>query len=69
MGKDFDALPPAGADQRPQSAEDGRAQLNRISGKQLFEALLDIVMEGFFAVDVGVANKSRFLYRVGRAAG
>ncbi len=64
MGKDFDALPPQDRINALKALEDGRAQLTGISGKQLFEALLDIVMEGFFADPMYGGNKEKVAWKM-----
>jgi len=63
-GKDFDALASQDRINALKALEDGRAQLTGISGKQLFEALLDIVMEGFFADPMYGGNKDKVAWKM-----
>ena len=59
-GKDFDRLAPKEREAALKELESGKAALADFNGKQFFEALLKITMEGFFADPIygGNANKA-----------
>jgi gluconate 2-dehydrogenase gamma chain len=62
--RDFDALAPQDRIAALKALEEGKAQLTGINGKQLFEALLDIVMEGFFADPMYGGNKDKVAWKM-----
>lgn len=57
--KDFDRLAAKERESVLKSMERGKADLGTFDGKQFFEALLQIVMEGFFADPIYGGNKNK----------
>jgi len=56
-GKDFDRLAPPERAAALKDLESGKAALDDFNGKQFFEALLQITMEGFFADPIYGGNR------------
>lgn len=63
-GKEFDALPAQARVDALKALEDGKANLGSFSGKQFFEALLEIVMEGFFADPIYGGNRDKVSWKM-----
>ena len=59
FGKDFDRLAPKEREAALKELESGKAELNDFDGKQFFEALLTITMEGFFADPIYGGNRNK----------
>jgi gluconate 2-dehydrogenase gamma chain len=58
-GKDFDRLEPKEREAAFKALEAGKAALGEFDGKQFFEALLQITMEGFFADPIYGGNRDK----------
>ena len=58
-GKDFDRLAPKEREAALKVLESGKAELPEFNGKQFFEALLTITMEGFFADPIYGGNRNK----------
>jgi gluconate 2-dehydrogenase gamma chain len=58
-GKDFDRLAPPERATALKELEGGKAALDDFNGKQFFEALLQITMEGFFADPIYGGNRNK----------
>jgi gluconate 2-dehydrogenase gamma chain len=58
-GKDFDRLPSKERETALKELEGGKAALDDFDGKQFFEALLQITMEGFFADPIYGGNRDK----------
>ncbi|MEW6449938.1 MAG: gluconate 2-dehydrogenase subunit 3 family protein [Pseudomonadota bacterium] len=63
-GKDFDRLSPADRTTALKELDAGKAQLAGFSGKQFFEQLLQITMEGFFADPIYGGNRNKAGWRM-----
>jgi gluconate 2-dehydrogenase gamma chain len=63
-GKDFDRLPAKTREEILKTLEQGKAQLVDFNGKQFFEALLNIVMEGFFSDPIYGGNKDKVSWKM-----
>jgi gluconate 2-dehydrogenase gamma chain len=63
-GKDFDRLPVKTREEMLKSLEQGKAQLVDFDGKQFFEAMLNIVMEGFFSDPIYGGNKDKVSWKM-----
>jgi gluconate 2-dehydrogenase gamma chain len=63
-GKDFDRLAPQQREAALKELESGKAALNDFDGKQFFEALLTITMEGFFADPIYGGNRNKAGWRM-----
>jgi gluconate 2-dehydrogenase gamma chain len=63
-GKDFDRLLPEQREAALKELEAGKATLEDFNGKQFFEALLQITMEGFFADPIYGGNRDKAGWRV-----
>jgi gluconate 2-dehydrogenase gamma chain len=63
-GKDFDRLPATTREDVLKTLEQGKAQLVNFDGKQFFEALLNIVMEGFFSDPIYGGNKDKVSWKM-----
>ena len=59
FGKDFDRLAPKDREAALKELESGKAELDDFNGKQFFEALLTITMEGFFADPIYGGNRNK----------
>ena len=62
--KDFDRLSPKEREEALKALEAGKAELESFNGKQFFEALLTIVMEGFFADPIYGGNKDKVAWKM-----
>ena len=63
-GKDFDRLAPEQREQALKTLEQGKAEFAEFDGKQFFEALLAITMEGFFADPIYGGNRNKVAWRM-----
>jgi gluconate 2-dehydrogenase gamma chain len=63
-GKDFDRLAPKEREAALKELEAGKAALGDFDGKQFFEALLTITMEGFFADPIYGGNRNKAGWRM-----
>lgn len=63
-GKEFDRLTPKERDDVLKQMEQGKAELADFNGKDFFEALLTLVMEGFFADPIYGGNKNKVSWRM-----
>jgi gluconate 2-dehydrogenase gamma chain len=63
-GKDFDRLAPKEREAALKELEAGKAALGDFNGKQFFEALLTITMEGFFADPIYGGNRNKAGWRM-----
>jgi gluconate 2-dehydrogenase gamma chain len=63
-GKDFDRLAPAQRIAALKDLEGGKAVLDDFDGKQFFEALLEITMEGYFADPIYGGNRNKAGWRL-----
>lgn len=63
-GKDFDRLSPEQREAALKELEAGKAALEDFNGKQFFEALLRITMEGFFADPIYGGNRNKAGWRM-----
>ena len=64
FGKDFDRLSPKDREAALKELESGKAELSDFNGKQFFEALLRITMEGFFADPIYGGNRGMAAWRM-----
>jgi gluconate 2-dehydrogenase gamma chain len=63
-GKDFDRLEPNVREAALKELEAGKAAINDFDGKQFFEALLQIAMEGLFADPIYGGNRNKAGWRM-----
>jgi gluconate 2-dehydrogenase gamma chain len=63
-GKDFDRLSAKDREQALKDLEQGKAKLAGFDGKQFFEALLSITMEGFFADPIYGGNRDKVSWKM-----
>lgn len=63
-GKDFDRLAPQEREAALKELEAGKAALGDFNGKQFFAALLQIIMEGFFADPIYGGNRNKAGWRM-----
>ncbi len=63
-GKEFDRLSPKERDEVLKLMDQGKAELPNFNGKQFFEALLDVTMEGFFSDPIYGGNKNKVSWRM-----
>jgi gluconate 2-dehydrogenase gamma chain len=63
-GKDFDRLPLKDREAALKTLEAGKAELGALESKEFFEALLAIVMEGFFADPIYGGNKNKAAWKM-----
>ena len=63
-GKDFDRLTPAQREEALKTLEQGKAELAAFDGRQFFEALLTITMEGFFADPIYGGNRNKIAWKM-----
>jgi gluconate 2-dehydrogenase gamma chain len=63
-GKDFDRLPAKERDDVLKALDQGKAELDDFNSKEFLEALLQLVMEGFFADPVYGGNKSKVSWKM-----
>src|SRR5215470_12816510 len=63
-GKDFDRLTPKEREAALKELEAGKAELEDFNGKQFFEALLQIAMEGFFSDPIYGGNRNKVSWKM-----
>jgi gluconate 2-dehydrogenase gamma chain len=63
-GKDFDRLSPKERDDVLKLLDQGKAELVDFNGKQFFEALLDLTMEGFFSDPIYGGNRNKVSWKM-----
>lgn len=63
-GKDFDRLAPMQREEALKTLEQGKADLVDVDGRQFFEALLTITMEGFFADPIYGGNRNKVAWKM-----
>ena len=63
-GKDFDRLAVKEREDALKALEQGKAELGEFEGKQFFEALLQITMQGFFADPIYGGNRNKVAWRM-----
>jgi gluconate 2-dehydrogenase gamma chain len=63
-GKDFDRLSPQQREAALKELDGGKATLNEIDGKRFFDAMLEIVMEGYFADPIYGGNRNKAGWRM-----
>jgi gluconate 2-dehydrogenase gamma chain len=63
-GKDFDRLEAKRREEALKTLEAGKAELAGFDGKQFFEALLAITMEGFFADPIYGGNRDKVAWKM-----
>jgi gluconate 2-dehydrogenase gamma chain len=63
-GHEFDRLPKTRRIEVLKTMEAGKAALNGVDAKQFFDALLDLVMEGFFADPMYGGNKDKLAWKM-----
>jgi gluconate 2-dehydrogenase gamma chain len=63
-GKEFDRLSPADREAVLKEMDGGKAQLAGLNGKQFFEALLSITMEGFFSDPIYGGNRDMVAWKM-----
>jgi len=63
-GKDFDRLGPKDREDALKALESGKAELGDLNGSEFFDALLTIVMEGFFADPIYGGNRDKVSWKM-----
>lgn len=63
-GKEFDRLSPADREAALKTMEAGKAEFPDFSGKDFFEALLQLTMEGFFADPMYGGNRNKVSWKM-----
>jgi gluconate 2-dehydrogenase gamma chain len=63
-GKDFDRLAPKDREAALKAIQDGKADLGDFSQKEFFDALLQLVMEGFLADPIYGGNKDKVAWKM-----
>jgi gluconate 2-dehydrogenase gamma chain len=63
-GKEFDRLAPKEREDVLKALEGGKAELGDVDGKQFFDALITIVMEGFFSDPIYGGNKNKVAWKM-----
>jgi gluconate 2-dehydrogenase gamma chain len=63
-GKDFDRLAPKERDEALQALDQGKAELGDFSAKDFSDALIQIVMEGFFADPIYGGNRDKVSWKM-----
>jgi len=63
-GKDFDRLAAKEREDVLKALESGKAELADFDGRQFFGALLDLIMEGFFADPIHGGNKNKAAWKM-----
>ena len=63
-GREFDRLPATERDAVLNLLDGGKAELETFNGKQFFEALLDIAMEGFFSDPIYGGNRDKVSWKM-----
>lgn len=62
--KDFDGLTTLQRNEALKALEEGKADLGHLSSRQFFEALLELVMEGFFADPMYGGNRNKVSWKL-----
>jgi gluconate 2-dehydrogenase gamma chain len=63
-GKDFHRLAPKEREDALKALEAGKAELGDFNGRQFFDALINLVMEGFFADPIYGGNRNKAAWRM-----
>jgi gluconate 2-dehydrogenase gamma chain len=63
-GKDFHRLTPKEREDALKALEAGKAELGDFDGRQFFDALLNLVMEGFFADPIYGGNRDKVAWKM-----
>jgi gluconate 2-dehydrogenase gamma chain len=63
-GKDFHRLAPKEREDALKAVEAGKAELGDFDGRQFFDALLTLVMEGFFADPIYGGNRDKVAWKM-----
>ena len=63
-GKDFDRLSPKEREEALKTLEQGKSELVGFNGKQFFEALLRLNMEGFFSDPIHGGNRDKVSWKM-----
>ena len=63
-GKDFDHLSQSEREEAIKLLDQGKADLVDFNGKQFFDALLDLTMEGFFSDPIYGGNRNKVAWRM-----
>jgi gluconate 2-dehydrogenase gamma chain len=63
-GKEFDRLGPKERNDALKALDEGKAELGDFNGKEFLEALLQIVMEGFFADPIYGGNRNKVAWKM-----
>jgi gluconate 2-dehydrogenase gamma chain len=63
-GKEFDRLSAKEREDALKALEQGKAELGELDGKQFFEALLQITMEGFFSDPIYGGNRNKVAWKM-----
>lgn len=63
-GKEFDRLSPKERDEVLKLMDEGKAETGDFNGKEFFEALLTLTMEGFFADPIYGGNKDKVSWKM-----
>jgi gluconate 2-dehydrogenase gamma chain len=63
-GKDFDRLAPTDREAALKALEAGRAEFGDLNGREFFDALLNLVMEGFLADPIYGGNKDKAAWKM-----
>lgn len=64
LGKEFDRLTPKQREDALKALENGKADLGDFNGREFFEALLNLVMEGFFSDPIYGGNKDKVSWKM-----
>ena len=63
-GKDFHRLAPKEREDALKALESGKAELGGFDGRQFFDALINLVMEGFFADPIHGGNRNKAAWKM-----
>jgi gluconate 2-dehydrogenase gamma chain len=63
-GKDFHRLSPKEREDALKAVEAGKAELGDFDGRQFFDALINLVMEGFFADPIYGGNRNKTAWKM-----
>jgi gluconate 2-dehydrogenase gamma chain len=63
-GKEFDRLSAKEREDALKALEQGKAELGELDGKQFFEALLQITMQGFFSDPIYGGNRNKVAWKM-----
>jgi gluconate 2-dehydrogenase gamma chain len=63
-GKDFHRLSPKEREDALKALEAGKAELGEFDGRQFFDALINLVMEGFLADPMYGGNRNKAAWRM-----